>query len=758
MQRFSMITVSALLLIVVAARANDWPSWRGSVDGGRTPEPAPVTSLNDADLLWKVAEGGRTTPIVHDGRVYAITPIDAGTPMSRERVVCWDADTGKQIWEHRFPVFLTDIVENRVGWTSVVADPETGNVYAHGTGGVLFCFEGATGKIVWKRSCTEEFGRISGYGGRLINPVLDDDRVIVSFLNSGWGKQAKGAHRYFALDKKTGEVIWISSPAGQPKDTTYAMPVPASAGRRSVLIAPAADGAVYALDGATGVKLWGFPLSKRGLNVTPVVRRNVAYFSHSEENLDNTEMGRVVCVRFSDEGAQEVWRIDGVTAGYSSPALANGRLYFVTNNATLICADAETGRVHWEHSIGRVGKGSPVVTTDGVIYVGEQNGIFSILRDAGDRAVVLATKSFEGPDGLVDEMFGSPAVANGRVYFMTRYGTYCFGTVGDVEARVSRRPERYKPAAPAHMFNAQLCVRPFEATIVAGDEHSFRTQELRGSIYYDTPAAETATICEAPFVQARRNVITAAADAFFATPKVTLSAKRAFGDKLGYADARVRVVPKLPFTVGFDEFGEAPIPPGWIGVAAKTKIVEEDGNKMLMKLAPKERPSPPFMRIRVYATPPIEGGLDVRCDVKGTVKKSRRKTYVPDMGVINTRYRCFLTEEPDENSQLYRALRIDAWDPVPRFLKIERLAWDPDTWYTIRFEVRPVAGSDEVRCRAKVWKTGEPEPQAWQIDAVDPAGNREGAAGLYGYSNGTKPTSDGTRIYYDNFQVAPVAP
>ena len=57
----------------------------------------------------------------------------------------------------------------RLGWTQMVGDPETGNVYAHGTQGLLFCFD-KDGKILWQHSLTEEYGRITGYGGRVTSP------------------------------------------------------------------------------------------------------------------------------------------------------------------------------------------------------------------------------------------------------------------------------------------------------------------------------------------------------------------------------------------------------------------------------------------------------------------------------------------------------------------------------------------------------------------------------------------------------------
>ena len=161
----------ALFLLAVTpalARASDWTSWRGPGQNGFVPEKAVVTkwSPQGENLLWKIPLEGRSTPAIMNGRLFAITPVgDILKPIElQERVIALDAETGKTIWEYRFNVFDTDIVPQRVGWTSPVVDPETGNVYAHGTGGELLCLS-RDGKLIWKWSMTEEFGRISSLLG-----------------------------------------------------------------------------------------------------------------------------------------------------------------------------------------------------------------------------------------------------------------------------------------------------------------------------------------------------------------------------------------------------------------------------------------------------------------------------------------------------------------------------------------------------------------------------------------------------------------
>ena len=75
-----------------------------------------------------------------------------------------------------------------------MGDPETGNIYAHGVQGLLFCFDKDL-KVVWSHSLTEEYGRTSGYGGRTTSPVIEGDLMIVSMLNASWGEQARGGCR-----------------------------------------------------------------------------------------------------------------------------------------------------------------------------------------------------------------------------------------------------------------------------------------------------------------------------------------------------------------------------------------------------------------------------------------------------------------------------------------------------------------------------------------------------------------------------------
>jgi hypothetical protein len=162
------------------AVAIDWANWRGPARDGVSPEKNLPTKWSPAgeNLAWKAPYGGRSAPIVMNDRVYLQNTAGKGETL-QERLICFDADTGKLLWEHRFNVYLSDVPPHRVGWASPVGDPATGNVYVFGVGGSLISLS-REGKVLWERSLGEDFGLLTTHGGRTVSPILDGDLVITS--------------------------------------------------------------------------------------------------------------------------------------------------------------------------------------------------------------------------------------------------------------------------------------------------------------------------------------------------------------------------------------------------------------------------------------------------------------------------------------------------------------------------------------------------------------------------------------------------
>src|SRR6202163_3604263 len=261
----------------------DWPEARGPNRDGVSAETGLIEkwTMNGQNFLWRAPYGGRSAPIVMGNRIYVQNPSSRGDTL-QERVMALDADTGKVVWEYRFNVFQSDVPAHRVGWASPAVDPETGNIYAFGAGATALALN-KDGKLLWQRSLGEENAAFTTHGGRTESPIIDGDLVIVSSPISSWGTMAARQHRFVAMDKRTGDIVYSVSPGGRPYDTAYAPPLITTINGQRLLIDGIGDGGVYAIKPQTGEKVWGFVASKRAIN-TGVVVKGSTVIVRSEEH------------------------------------------------------------------------------------------------------------------------------------------------------------------------------------------------------------------------------------------------------------------------------------------------------------------------------------------------------------------------------------------------------------------------------------------------------------------------------------------
>src|SRR4026208_1880343 len=409
--------------------AGDWAEWRGPArDGISLEKNLPVKWSPAGDnLAWKARYGGRSGPIVMGDRVYLQNSAGKGESL-QERLMCFDADTGKLLWEHRFNIYLSDVPPHRVGWASPVGDPSTGNIYVLGVGGNLIGLN-RDGQALWERSLGEDFGLLTTHGGRTVSPIIDGDLVIVSGVTFQWGQHGRGAHRFMAFDKKNGETMWLSAPGGRPYDTTYAPPIIVNINGTRLLIQGGSDGFVYAIKAQTGEPVWKMEISKRGLNTGVVVYNNLAILTHSEENLESNEMGMILAVDATAKGDikkdQIKWSVYGWQGGFPSPVLDGDRLYQIDNGANIAAFDVNTGKQLWLKNLGTIQKASPVLA-DGKLEVGTENGKFYILKPSATGCEILDEDQL-GTEALPEAIIASVAIANGRVFVVSDSNLYAIG-------------------------------------------------------------------------------------------------------------------------------------------------------------------------------------------------------------------------------------------------------------------------------------------------------------------------------------------
>jgi len=715
--------IIVLLVLLSPALANDWTEWRGPARDGISPEKGLPTSWSPAgqNLAWKAPYGGRSAPIVMNGRVYLQNIAGKGAE-EQERIMCFNADTGKLLWEHRFNVFLSDVPPHRVGWASPVGDPATGNVYAFGVGGTLLALS-RDGKVVWERSLGEDFGLLTTHGGRTVSPLIDGDLVIVSGVTFQWGQHSRGAHRFIAFDKRTGETIWVSAPGGRPYDTTYAAPIIVNVNGTRLLIQGASDGVAYAIKPQTGELVWKYEISKRGLNTGAVVYNNMAILTHSEENLNSSEMGMMTAVDATAKGEikkeQVKWTTLGWQGGFSSPVMDGDRLYQVDNSANIAAFDANNGKQLWLKNLGTIQKASPVLA-DGKLYVGTENGKFFILKPSATGCEILSEVQL-GTEAQPESIIGSVAVANGRVFIVSDSGLYCIGKKTTVShhqpAPIEGLPNPNREATYVQVSPTELILKP-------GDKANFRVRLFDDQGRFIREEGSGTWSLDQLKGTVANGQLTVSNDAITQAGLV----KAQVGNLTG--SASVRVFPPLPWSENFDSMAEKSVPATWVNAALKFTVRDMNGNKVLVKTT---EGSSLLARARAYFGPSDWSNYTVEADVNATMKRRQQG----DAGVIAQRYALVLYG----NSQM---LHIEPWQPEIKRTKEIPFAWKPDQWYRMKLEVQNLPDGT-VRARGKVWLATDAEPGAWMIERIDPLPNRQGAPGIFGNAL--------AEMYFDNLKV-----
>jgi outer membrane protein assembly factor BamB len=719
------LLIALLLSISVqgAPAGSDWTDWRGPLRDGISPEknlPVKWSPAGD-NLAWKAPYGGRSTPIVMGDRLFLQNSVGKGETL-QERVQCFNADTGKLLWEHRFNVYLSDVPPHRVGWASPVGDPSSGNIYVLGVGGTLLSLSN-DGKLLWERSLGEDFGLLTTHGGRTVSPIIEDDMVIVSGITFGWGEHARGAHRFMAFDKKTGESMWVSSPGGRPYDTTYAPPIVANINGTRLLIEGASDGSVYALKVRTGELVWKYVVSKRGLNTGVVVKGTTAIITHSEENLDSSEMGMIAAVDATakgDIGKEQIkWSVKGFQGGFSSPVIDGDRFYQIDNGAILAAFDIATGKQLWTQNLGTIQKASPVLA-DGKLYVGTENGKFYILKPSATACEILDQDQM-GTETEPEKVIGSVAVAHGRVYLATESALYCIGK----KSKVASTPEgpQYGDPVPKSAA-ASVQVVPTELMLKPGESVRLRARLFneKGDFLGEEPA--TWSLDKLKGSVSESGQFTAATDGVAQAGAV----KATVGTLTGAA--RVRVIPPLPWNEGFDAYAVGTVPGHWVNTALKYVVREVEGQKVLVKTT---EGSSLLSRARAFFGPANLSNYTVEADIRATEKRRQ----MGDAGVIAQRYALVLYG----NSQ---KLHLEPWQPETARTVEVPFTWKADTWYRVKLQVETLPDG-KVRARGKAWPTSETEPAAWMIERVDPIPNLQGSPGIFG--------SAPAEIFFDNLKV-----
>ena len=159
---------------------------------------------------------------------------------------------------------------------------------------------------------------------------------------------------------------------------------------------------VVSYDPASGDVLWEIEGATTECVTTTVTDGQRVYSSGGYPR------NHVAAIRADGSGSID-WDI-GQRLYVPSMIYRDGHLYAVLDAGIAVCWSAATGEEQWKQRLGGTFSSSPVLVGDTILATSEA-GLSHLFRAIPDRFESL------GENPLGDEVFASPAVCEGRIYF-----------------------------------------------------------------------------------------------------------------------------------------------------------------------------------------------------------------------------------------------------------------------------------------------------------------------------------------------------
>jgi outer membrane protein assembly factor BamB len=385
----------------------DWPQWRGPNADGISLETKwnPKVLSENPRILWKTNVGkGNSNIAIKNNYLYTM-----GQQGGEIIIYCLNAETGAEVWRYSH--------EGRMGTYTTHQTPaiEDKYVYTLSSNGYVVCLKAKTGKLRWEKNILKEYGVVKPNYGFAGSPVIESGLVIITVNLSG-----------MALDKKTGEKVWVSEQCKQmaphakhQSGSEYTTPVIYNyKGKRSAAIFSAKG--LASVDVKTGEQQWLYDW-KPYLKITavePIIFDNKVFiscaFSAGCELLD-----------VSGNEPKVIWKNHNMCNHFSTSVLIDEYLYGCDGHLsapnTLTCVDTETGNTTWSKELGLVS----LIAADNKLIVLQEMGTLYIVEASPTSYQEIS--SFTIPDQTAYERWWTPPVLlRGRIYCRSSTGDlYC---------------------------------------------------------------------------------------------------------------------------------------------------------------------------------------------------------------------------------------------------------------------------------------------------------------------------------------------
>ncbi|QDT98808.1 PQQ-binding-like beta-propeller repeat protein [Gimesia aquarii] len=389
--------------------SEDWPAYRGSERDGIVRDQKIRTDwdVQPPKLLWKhpVGSGWGSFAIIGDR---AFTQEQRG---EKETVVCYDALSGKQIWNHHDDVRFTEVL----GGPGPRATPTfyDGMIYSMGATGILNCLNAVTGELVWSKSLLEENDLNNLQWAMSGSPLVWEDLVIV---NQGIPQETSESkpQSVIALDRLTGEEVWSS---GSHK-SSYSSPQLSLLNEEPQLLIFHSKG----LEGFTpqeGKSLWFFPWTNQaGVNAAqPIVIGPSSIFLGAGYGAGSARITISESKQNVEPEVVEDWKSKSLKLKFNSAVVRDGFVYGL-DEGILTCLNLETGKRAWKR--GRYGYGQMILVNDNLLILAEDGRVELVKADPEKYTQIATFQAIQG------QTWNHPALAQGKLFVRNSEEAACY--------------------------------------------------------------------------------------------------------------------------------------------------------------------------------------------------------------------------------------------------------------------------------------------------------------------------------------------
>lgn len=445
------LIASFVLLCAGLLEAGEWPRFRGENGAGVADQSnLPGEIAPDKNVRWKVAiPPGKSSPVVTADRIYL-----TGHHNGKLLTIALERKSGKVVWTREAPGHRGEKRHQLNDPASPSPVSDGANVYVFFAGYGLVSYD-ANGAERWKAP----LGPFTNFHGMGASPILADGKVVMIC------DQDQDAF-LLAVDKDTGRTVWkVERPEMVHSFSTPIIHRP-KLGPAEVIVPGSYQMTSYNL--ATGALLWRVRGLTYQVKSGPVLADDRLYFNGWAPGGEPSE--RIELPNFEEMVAKYDKDSDGKLSKDEVPrnwhpgtwdmqdldkdGLLNAkdwqyyRLRRTSSNSTMAIKLGGRGDVTESHVLWRYDKSLPdvpgILLYRGVLYLIRNGGILQTLDPATGKMLKQGRLAH-----ALDEYYASPVAGDGKVYLISRNGNvsvlsagadWTIGATGELAEEVFATP------------------------------------------------------------------------------------------------------------------------------------------------------------------------------------------------------------------------------------------------------------------------------------------------------------------------------